>query len=118
MKILVDENIPLISVEALRSLGHDVTDIRGTQDQGLTDNRLWELARQEKCLLITTDKGFAQHRNENHCGILIVRLRQPNRRRIHERVIGALEQFQPDEWPGMLVVVRDTVQSVWRPSVK
>ena len=30
MDILVDENIPLISVDQLRRMGHDVLDIRGT----------------------------------------------------------------------------------------
>ena len=44
MKILVDENIPLISVKALREQGHDVLDIRGTSDQGLVDKLLWELS--------------------------------------------------------------------------
>ena len=34
MKICVDENIPLITVVELRSLGHDVLDIRGTDDRG------------------------------------------------------------------------------------
>ena len=34
MKIFVDENIPLITVKQLRSKGFDVTDIRGTPDQG------------------------------------------------------------------------------------
>jgi hypothetical protein len=32
MKIFADENIPLMTVEALRALGHDVLDIRGTVD--------------------------------------------------------------------------------------
>ncbi|MEK7408859.1 MAG: DUF5615 family PIN-like protein [Acidobacteriota bacterium] len=30
MKILVDENMPRMTVERLRELGHDVKDIRGT----------------------------------------------------------------------------------------
>ena len=37
MKIFVDENIPLITVNKLRSKGFDVTDIRGTPDQGMID---------------------------------------------------------------------------------
>jgi hypothetical protein len=47
---------------------------------------------------------------------LIIRLRQPNRHRIHRRVVQTMAQFEPEEWPGMLVVVRDKVQSVWRVS--
>ena len=35
MKILVDENIPAITVEALQKLGHDVLDIRVLQRKDL-----------------------------------------------------------------------------------
>jgi hypothetical protein len=62
MKICVDENIPLITVSELRSLQHDVLDIRHTSDQGMSDDLLWELVMKQGRLLITTDKGFAQHR--------------------------------------------------------
>ena len=37
MKVLVDENIPLLTVEELRLKGFDVTDIRGSAEQGITD---------------------------------------------------------------------------------
>jgi predicted nuclease of predicted toxin-antitoxin system len=116
MKIFVDENIPLMTVQALRELGHDVLDIRGTADEGIADDALWEIIQREGRLLITTDKGFAQHRDESHHGILIVRLRQPNRRKIHQRAMQAVAQFTADEWPGVLVTMRDMVQSVWRAS--
>ena len=114
MKICVDENIPLNTVVELRSFGHDVLDIRGTLHQGISDEVLWSLIQQDKRLLVTTDKGFVQHRDELHAGILIVRLRQPNAQKIHERVLQAMEQFTETEWPGLLVVMRDVVQSVWR----
>lgn len=64
MKILVDENIPLRTVEELRQAGHDVMDIRGTARQGMDDDLLWDLAGKDRRLLITTDKGFAQHRGK------------------------------------------------------
>ena len=114
MKICVDENIPLNTVEELRRLGHDVLDIRGTESQGIPDDVLWTMIGQENRLLITTDKGFVQYRDEAHAGILIVRLRQPNAAKIHERVTRAVEQFTVDEWPGLVVVMRDVVQSVSR----
>lgn len=62
MKVLVDENIPHITVDHLRALGHDVNDIRGTTDQGMPDSDLWALAMSQGRLLITTDKGFTEHR--------------------------------------------------------
>ena len=114
MKICVDENIPLNTVAELGNLGHDVLDIRGTDSQGIADDVLWEMIQQENRLLITTDKGFVQHRDAPHSGILVVRLRQPNAQKIHERVMQAMEQFSEDEWAGLVVVMRDVVQSVWR----
>jgi predicted nuclease of predicted toxin-antitoxin system len=44
MKVLVDENIPLVTVDELRSKGFDVTDIRGSAEQGITDEMLWQKA--------------------------------------------------------------------------
>lgn len=103
-----------MTVRALREMGHDVLDIRGTAYEGLADDALWEMVQREGRLLITTDKGFARHRDKPHYGILVVRLRQPNRRRIHQRVMQAVAQFTAEEWPGLLVTMRDMVQSVWR----
>ena len=114
MRILADENIPNITLHELRAKGHDVLDIRGTERQGIFDDELWLLAQAERRMLVTTDKGFSEHRDERHCGILIVRLRQPNEQRIHARIMSAFDQFAEHEWPGLLVVMRDTVQSIHR----
>jgi predicted nuclease of predicted toxin-antitoxin system len=64
VNIIVDENIPLMTAEALRDIGHDVSDIRGTINEGMTDEALWEKAQRENRVLITTDKGFARYRDE------------------------------------------------------
>ncbi len=114
MRILVDENIPLMTVRALREMGHDVCDVRGTEEMGSNDDELFAHAYHERRLLITTDKGFAQRRHDAHAGILIIRLRKPNRQKIHERVMLALSQIQPDDWPGLLVVMRDAIRSMSR----
>jgi predicted nuclease of predicted toxin-antitoxin system len=116
MKICVDENIPLVTVIELRKLGHDVLDVRGTSDQGISDDLLWAKIQSEKRLLITTDKGFVNYRRESHFGILVVRLHQPNESKIHEMAMRAIRQFAEDEWSGLLVVMRDVVQSSWRGS--
>jgi len=115
MQICVDENIPHRTVFELRRLGHDVLDIRGTDHQGLADELLWHLAQRQQRLLITTDKGFSSYRREDHHGLLIVRLHQPNEAKIHHRVMQAIGQFlNEDEWKGLVLVMRDVVQSVWR----
>lgn len=114
MDILVDENIPLMSVEQLRDMGNNVLDIRSTPDEGLSDEALWEKACKGKRLLITTDRGFARYRDEEHSGILIVSLRKPNRYKINDRVIEAIRRFSAGRWRGLLVVMRDRTMSTWR----
>lgn len=90
MKICVDENIPNVTVQELRLLGHDVLDIRGTVDQGMDDAILWARVQAQHRLLITTDKGFVWRRDESNWGILVVRLRQPNEQKVHQRVMQAV----------------------------
>jgi predicted nuclease of predicted toxin-antitoxin system len=114
MDIFVDENIPSITVESLRKAGHDVKDIRGTKHEGISDDEIWQLTQQERRLLITTDKGFSKFRNQSHYGILIVRLRKPNQQKIHERILVTINQIKKDEWIGLIVVVRDSVKSIWK----
>jgi predicted nuclease of predicted toxin-antitoxin system len=114
MRILVDENIPNVTVQELRGLGYDVLDIRGTERQGMFDDELWAFVQSERRTFVTTDKGFVEHRDQSHYGVLIVRLRQPNEQRIHARVMAAFRQFKEGDWPGLLVVMRDSVQSIHR----
>jgi Protein of unknown function DUF82. len=114
MKILVDENIPRMTVDRLRALGHDVKDIRGTESQGLLDSDLWNVAMTEQRILVTTDKGFTDYRWAAHHGILVVRLRQPNRLKIHEAVMLAFGCFKELDWPSLLVVMRDSTMSTSR----
>jgi len=80
----------------------------------MEDDDLWAMAQREECLLITTDTGFTQYREEPHYGMLIIRLRRPNRQKIHARIMQAMGQFSESEWPGPLVTMRDVAQSTWR----
>ena len=114
MIIVVDENIPKMTVQGLRDEGHVVWDLRGTTDQGADDETVWRNVQLKQALLITTDKGFTRYRSEEHYGILIIRLRQPNLAKIHSRVMMAVDRRKSDDWPNLTVVVRDTVQSIFR----
>ena len=114
MKILVDENIPRMTVNALTALGHNVKDLRGTSQEGIPDTDVWQISTNEARLLITTDKGFTANRRSSHHGILVVRLRQPNRYKIHNAIMQVIARFQDTEWTNRLVVVRDTTISTSR----
>lgn len=67
-------------------MGHHVIDVRGTDREGIDDAKLWEIAQEYSALLISTDKGFTQLRSEPHSGIPIIRLKQPNSKKIHQRI--------------------------------
>ena len=112
MRVAVDENIPRSVVDELKRRNWDVLDIRGTADEGMDDHVFWKKVQSAERLFITTDKGFAQHRDERHFGLLIVNLKHPNSTKIYSRVFHALDQF--DSWQNRLVVIRVTVQTVWK----
>ena len=116
MRIFVDENIPSLTVNVLREADHDIKDIRGTKDEGISDKKIWQLAQLEKRLLITTDKGFSKVRGQSHCGVLIICLRKPNQQKIHERIIKVLPQFSEEEWKGLIAIARDSILSIRRAS--
>lgn len=107
MRIVVDENIPNRTIDELRGQGHAVTDIKQTVHRAGDDETVWEVAQKELALLVSTDKGFADNWDSTHHGILIVRLRQPNREKIHERVMQAMKTVAETDWPGLLLVMRD-----------
>lgn len=118
MRVFVDENIPVMTAQWLSESGHEVLDIRGTDREGMKDEAVWEMVQRGGYLMITTDKGFARYRSERHHGVLIVRLHQPNRQKIHNRVVRAMTRFSTSQWPGLLVVVRDRTLSVWKSKQK
>ena len=100
MNVCVDENIPRETVEALRAAGHDVWDLRQTPDQGTPDPVLWGMVQAQGRLLVTTDTGFIEYADAPHWGMLIIRLRRPNRAAIHLRVIRRCGSIGRTSGPG------------------
>jgi predicted nuclease of predicted toxin-antitoxin system len=116
VNIVVDENIPGQTIAWLVAQGHAVSEARKPPLRAAADSVLWDTAQNELALLITTDKGFADRWTEPHHGMLIVRLRKPNRQKIHERIVLAMEQRTVADWKGLLCVMRDRTQSTRRAS--
>lgn len=77
MNFLTDANVYKAFVKNLRSLGHDVLDIK---EQGLersSDAEIFTLAHREKRILISMDKDFSSiihYPPGTHYGIIVVKL--------------------------------------------
>lgn len=110
MRFKLDENIPTGLASILGSLGHDVDTVPQEALTGRPDSMVWECAQEAERILITRDMDFADIRRYapgTHNGILLVRLDNPSRRELIDRV-GSLFLNEPvDEWHGSFVVITD-----------
>ena len=114
MRILADENVPIKAIIALRAAGHDVRQIARTPDAGLDDDAIWNIACSEKRLLLTQDRKFMRKRNETHFGMIVVRLSKTSSEDFSRRAMIAICEESPEQWPGLLIVVRNQVQTLYR----
>jgi predicted nuclease of predicted toxin-antitoxin system len=110
MKFLLDENFPKAAVVLLRSSGHEVFDIRGTDDEGMEDDALFRKAQVARAVLLTTDRDFfhtVPHLYDEHCGVVVIALRQPNRAAILSRLEWALSTITESDFPNRVFQFRD-----------
>jgi len=58
MKLLANENFPLMSVKLLRQFGYDIKAI-GENDPSIEDKQVIDLAIKENRLILTFDKDYS-----------------------------------------------------------
>jgi predicted nuclease of predicted toxin-antitoxin system len=110
MRIKLDENLPLSLAPILADLGHDVHTIPQEHLSGAKDHSLWEAAQRESRFLITQDLDFSDIRRfapGTHCGLLLVRLRTPDRVGLIRRVAQIFRNERVSDWKGSFVVVSE-----------
>jgi predicted nuclease of predicted toxin-antitoxin system len=110
MKIKLDENLPLGLATALKDMGHDVHTANDELLTGCADPEIWAAAQKESRFLITQDLDFSDARQfvpGSHHGILLVRLRSPNRRDLTERIVDLFRDEDPYKWDGCFVVATE-----------
>lgn len=120
MKIKLDENLPLRLAGVLRNLKHDVHAVAEEGLVGCADNILWQTAQQESRLLITQDLEFSDTRRfipGTHSGLLLVRLRSPDRMSLTQRVEDLFRREDVKTWNGCFVVATDRKVRITRPAV-
>jgi predicted nuclease of predicted toxin-antitoxin system len=74
MRFIVDANLPRGLAEAIRTLGHEATDVRDTPLGTAPDPDIDAYARAERCCLLTLDWDFADVRSyppQDRAGIVV-----------------------------------------------
>jgi predicted nuclease of predicted toxin-antitoxin system len=118
MKVKLDENISVLVAVPLRALGHDVDSVIDEHLAGAVDDVVWTAAQREGRLLVTLDLDFSDIRKftpGTHHGLVLLRLRDPSRRAVEERVLALFRGGDPNSWSGCFVVITDHRVRVVRP---
>lgn len=120
MKIKLDENLPRRLVDVLAALGHDVDTVPDEQIAGRDDDVVWHAAQSTGRFLITQDLDFSDARKYvpgTHHGLLLVRLAQPGREALFERVSALFAFENVESWKGALVSATERKVRVRRATV-
>lgn len=91
-KLLLDENIGVITADALRRQNWDVSAIAET-DPGITDRQVMEKALAEGRILVTLDRdfGYLVHKeSRKHAGVVYLRLQKET----PGNIIAVLQKFE------------------------
>ena len=118
MKFFLDENFPKTAGTWLSELGYMVFDVRGSEKEGITDIELFSQAQELDAVMLTTDRDFfhtVPHMFEHHAGVLVIALRQPNRKNIMEKLEWALKHFKPSDFNNRVIQLRDRTWSAVPP---
>lgn len=121
MRIKLDENLPAVLVPDLVALGHDVDTAVDEGLGGRDDPTVWAAAQAAGRLLVTQDLDFSDARAfvpGTHQGLVLVRLRQRSRARMHARVLAVFKNEDVDAWAHCLVVIGDSKVRVRRPGTE
>ena len=110
MKIKLDENLPTSLVGVLSVLGHETDTVEDEGVNGRSDDVVWDRAQRDGRFLITQDLDFSDIRKfapGTHYGILLIRMRDPSRRSLEERVGRLFSMDESRSWGRGLIVATD-----------
>jgi len=110
MKVKLDENLPQALAGVLSDLGHDVDTVIEEGLAAADDNAVWRAAQNAGRVLVTQDLDFSDIRKFQpgmHCGLVLVRLRDPSRAALLERVRGIFASESIEQWAGCFVVATE-----------
>ncbi len=108
MQLLTDENVYQPMVTMLGELGHDVFDIKEQQLLGIGDERVMEMACEQKRVLITLDKGFSSillYPPGAHPGVIVLRVWRLSIAKATEVLRNFIQTTPEYQLTGKLVIV-------------
>jgi predicted nuclease of predicted toxin-antitoxin system len=102
----------------LANLHHDVHSVAEENLSGGSDRDVWEAAQRDARFLITQDLDFSDLRRfapGTHCGMLLVRLRSPDRQSLIRRVRDVFQHEEVTHWVKCFGVATERKVRVVRP---
>ncbi len=119
MKIKLDENLPVSLVAFLNEVGHDADSVRAEGLTGQPDEPVWEAAQKDERFFITQDLDFSDLRRfapGMHYGVLLIRLHNPTRQLLDERIRTLFQTEAVETWSRCFVVATDLKIRIRRPA--
>ena len=119
MRIKLDENLPVRLVSVLTELGHDVDTVPSERIAGKDDAVVWQAAQAGQRFLVTQDLDFSDVRKYTpgtHHGLLLVRLPQPGRLALFEKIATLFLVEDVESWVGCMVTATPHKVRVRRPA--
>lgn len=110
MNIKLDENMPLRIASMLSDLGHPTDTVPQEGLRGREDTDVWTAAQKASRFLITQDLDFSDIRRfvpGTHHGLLLVRLRDPGRNALTQRVQTIFQIEDVENWKTCFVVATE-----------
>ena len=108
MKLFADECVYQVTVEALRSWGHDVVTTQEVNLAGEADEEQLQEAISQGRVLITNDLDFSNIRRyppANHCGIIVLKIRPRTLTEVHAVLKTLLDRSSQERLHQNLVIV-------------
>lgn len=102
----------------LIGLGHDVETVPDEGLGGATDTQVWHAAQEESRFFITQDLDFSdidKFSPGSHHGVLLVRLHNPSRHALIDKIESLFRAEMVDDWQRCFVVATDRKLRVRRP---
>ena len=110
LNFFLDENFPKRAIGLLEKLGHLVFDVRGTEQEGLKDNALFDIAQEHQAIFLTTDRDFfhtVPYLFPKHHGVIVIALSQPNGKIIMEKLNWALDFMDANPIEMSVLLLKD-----------